>query len=565
MTTTVASALRLLAPAIALLTAAAALAAAPAQAQTETETSANVKFVKNLPYTLRWESTTPEGTDMEFATLTLPGTVAPPALPATPATPAKPKRRTSKRAAYNRCVRRARKVKNRRKRAAAQRKCKRLLRKKSTRRTKGRMTRMDVNPTEPGIQKTFAFAGSYVNGLHIIDVSDPANPVLAADYDCGISQGDVQVFHRPDLGKTFAAYASDDSYAFQADSQCFVEADRMGYKASDADGDGTFIVDVSDPYNPKTVSFVEFDKGSHNQTVHPSGRYLYNSNSNLATDVEPGIEIADITNPSSPKAVTTLAMPIRPGLGSNAHDVTFSADGNRAYVAGVSHTSVLDTSDPTSPKILSSIFDPAVNVSHQAEAITANVPGIGERTLLLVADEFAGATDTGQCPNGGVHVYDVSPELEALPVKLGYWNIADLRPTDMAPSGTCTAHVWQLHAEQKLMIIGWYNAGFRVVDIAELGGVAFGAEGTGMKEIGFGRAVGGSVWSAKAPVASRDVPFTVYSNDQLRGFDAWTFDPKTPERRRGSVGTWYPAGSEPKARARTGTAMPAFRCLLERD
>ena len=54
---------------------------------------------------------------------------------------------------------------------------------------------------------------------------------------------------------------------------------------------------------PKTVSFVEVKQGSHNGTVHPSGKYYYNSNSDLITSPVPAVEIADITDITKPKLI----------------------------------------------------------------------------------------------------------------------------------------------------------------------------------------------------------------------------------------------------------------------
>src|SRR3712207_1692831 len=129
-------------------------------------------------------------------------------------------------------------------------KCKKLLRKKA----KARRASMDVNAAKAGVQRTFAFAGSYYNGLQIVDVSDPENPRIVNNYDCGLAQGDVQVFTRPDKpGRTYVAYAADDPYAFQPDSKCAVEAAQAGFDAEA--GSGTFIIDVTDPANARTISY----------------------------------------------------------------------------------------------------------------------------------------------------------------------------------------------------------------------------------------------------------------------------------------------------------------------
>ena len=511
------------------------LAAAPAAAQDAPETSANVKFLENNAYPLKYDMPAQEGTDLEFGTITVPAAAAAaPGAPAAPATPPVKPIASRKKAAQKRyaaCVKKAGKrfkgKRNAKKRARAIKACKRRLR------SARQLRRLaDVSAERAGVQRTYSFAGSYTNGLHIYDVSDPTNPELVTHYDCAISQGDVQVFERKDLGgRWFVTYTSDGG-ADNLDSACVLEADKAGFDASGKNGSGTYIIEVTNPAEPKTVAFVHYAKGSHNMTVHPSGKYLYNSNSDLVTDPTPGIEYTDITDITKPKELGVFDIVPLPGLGSNAHDIWFNADGSRAYVAAVTSTIILDTSDPANPSQISRIPN-EYNVSHQAETLEAEIPGLGKRTVLIVADEFAGATGTNQCPNGGLHVYDVSPDVEALPVRLGYFNITMAGPTDVE-LGRCTAHVFQLHRSENLMLIGWYNAGFRVLNVAELAGVSFGAQGTGIKDVGFGRWAQGEAWAAKTPRASAKEPFTVYTNDTIRGFDAWQVDPSKPARRSAS-------------------------------
>ena len=487
---------------------------APAGAQeTEMIGTENFAHVKNLQYEKRYETEANGGSDIEFAELTIatPATAAP-----APAAAPKPaaRKKASKSKRYRACTKKAKRKKGAA-RKRAMKKCKKLLRKKA------RRSNLDVNATKAGVQRTFAFAGTYYNGLQIVDISDPENPRIVNNYDCGLAQGDVQVFTRADQpGRTFVAYAADDPYAFQPDSRCAAEAAAAGFDAEQ--GSGTFIIDVTDPVNAKTVSYVFFEKGSHNQTVHPSGMYLYNSNSDLVTDPEPGIEVADISDLSKPKIVTTLPLDIRPGLGSNTHDIWFNADGTRAYGAAVSQGVVIDTTNPAQPEVISSIFDPTVNVWHQAETIEAEVPGLGKRTLLIGADEFAGATPTGQCPNGGLHVYDVSPDVEAAPVKMGYWNFDDVRPTDDGLN--CTAHVFQIFRDQAIMLIANYNGGVHVLDLTSVAGIGAGSTSLGISELGNARFTDSNAWAVKAPTFNREGVSYMYANDQNRGFDVFRFD-----------------------------------------
>src|SRR4051794_14972934 len=487
------------------------IAAAPASAiEDQMIGTPNFTHVANLQYEQRYDSGGNHGSDIEFGELTVSGPAAPAAAPPAPAAqkPAK-KRRAS-------CVKKAKRKKGKTRKRALK-KC------KKAKHRKARKASADANPSQPGVQHTFAFAGTYYNGLQIVDINDPAHPVIVNNYDCGIAQGDVQVFHRPDYpGHTFVAYAADDAYSFQTDAACATEATALGFDVETSGGSGTFILDVTDPVKTHTVSFVPFAKGSHNQTVHPSGMYLYNSNSDLVTDTDPGIEVADIHDLAHPKQVAVVPLPIMPGLGSDSHDISFSPDGTRAYSAAVSQGVILDTTDPANPKRISSIFDPTVNVWHQAETVEAEVPGLGKRTLLIGSDEFAGATPTGQCPNGGLHIYDVTGQLEAAPVKLGYWNFDEVRATE--DGGNCTAHVFQLFRDQAIMLIANYNGGVHVLDISSLAGVGAGANSLGIKELGRARFTDAETWAAKSPHFDRNGVSYIFGNDEVRGLDVYRFD-----------------------------------------
>ena len=233
--------------------------------------------VANIQYADRFGTGKNQGTDLEFATLTVPGSET------TTDTGTKDK------------------GKGKRPKAAAP----------------SAPVEGDVDPKAAGIQRRYAVAGSYDNGMHIIDVTDPTAPVVTGRYDCGISQGDVQVFTRD--GRTYATYTMDAAYALKEASQCVTETKALGLwegtgagspLAVDPFGDfgragiGTYIADITDPANPVTVSYVASEKGSHNQTVHPSGKYIYESNSQLyTTAADAGIEVFDISNFAAPTRV----------------------------------------------------------------------------------------------------------------------------------------------------------------------------------------------------------------------------------------------------------------------
>jgi putative cell wall-binding protein len=412
------------------------------------------------------------------------------------------------------------------------------------------------DPVGEGEPRDFALAGTYRNGLQIIDITHPENPEVAAVYDCAMAQGDVQAFRQGD--RTFAAYTADviSSHTF-LESQCYAD---VGF---DEDGDkseayGTFIVDITDPYDPQTVSFVPVRKGSHNQTVHPSGEWMYNSNSSLVTSPPPyGIEIIDLRDIEHPEVVGELELPLFAGLGSESHDITFSTDGTRAYSAAVSQTHIIDTTDPANPEIITTIRNPAIDVHHQSDPIT-----IGDETFLVITDEQAGAIETGDCPGGGLYVYDITDEES--PSFAGAFFIPEIRPA-VNPDGSvarCTAHVLRMHPDEGIMTIAWYNGGVRVIDISTLAGLSLGS-GSGMEEIGFYRFDDSDLWSAKTNRFAEDGSFYIFGNDVRRGLDVFHFD--ASDTAVETAGTWLtPAEVHALVEARPERTEPltAPYCLL---
>ena len=374
--------------------------------------------------------------------------------------------------------------------------------------------------------RQYSVAGSYENGMQIVDITSPANSRIVGKYDCDILQGDIQVFTQEQrAGRTFATYTAD---AFgNEDSACYREAEALGFDAIDETRSpggrgkqGTFIADITRPSKPRTVSFVEVPQGSHNQTVHPSGDYLYNSNSDLITSFQPAIEVFDIRALDRPKKIAEVPLPTRPGLGTESHDITFNEQGTRGYSAALSQGIILDTTDPAAPSVLTSFLDPAINVWHQADPVT-----IGDRDFLFVEDEFAGAAGGPVCPSGGFHIYDITQDKELAPEKVGYWNIDDAGPTS-DPTSTCTAHVFDIHEAEQLMTVAYYDGGVRVVDLSRLEGISLGdtdLSGEGMRQIGFYRFSNSDTWAVKTPRIEKDGSFHMYGNDIKRGFDVYRF------------------------------------------
>ena len=367
--------------------------------------------------------------------------------------------------------------------------------------------------------RDYAFSGTYRNGLQVVDITDATKPALVATYDCKVQQGDVQVFAQGD--RFYVAYAVDNGYTNTL-SACYTDA---GATKPDP---GTIIVDVTDPAAPKSVSFIKVNRGTHNTTVHPSGQYLYNSNSE---GTKGGIEIISLADITRPVIVNTMPLPGK----EDSHDITFNADGTRAYSAALDHTAILDTTDVAAPKVLGFIEDPTITLHHQADPVT-----VGDRTFVIINDELNGAGGNEYCPGGGLHVYEVTGALELAPKKVGAFFAPDVTAAQgsrggLATTVTCTAHVFRIYPEQGILTIAWFGAGVRVIDLNGLEGYSAGVvpqAGSltpGMKEVGYFRFTEDSdAWAAKVHRFDEDGSAYVFSNDQTRGFDVYRYNAKAP-------------------------------------
>ncbi len=335
-----------------------------------------------------------------------------------------------------------------------------------------------------------------IGALRLFDLTaNPAKPPLVGFLPCNVTQNDVQirgtiVFMGVDGGVKSAP--------------CF--------PAGVTPALGVIAVDIADVRHPKPVGFVKIAYGAHNTTLHPSGKYLYVSDSELTPKTSGTttgrlgrINVVDVTNLKKMKEVFTLDLP----TGLSSHDISFNKKGTRGYSAALTETLILDTTVPTAPSIITRIVDPAVNISHGAD-LTAD-----EKTLY-VTDEQAGAAANGVCNVGGVTVYDITNEL--VPVKTGFYAFNpqnSLTATTNSGVLTCTAHVLDFGPANRTFSNAGYAAGVRIVDTLNRIGVP--------EELASFTPLDADTWSAK----QYKNPRYLYANDLARGFDVYRFVPGT--------------------------------------
>jgi hypothetical protein len=332
-------------------------------------------------------------------------------------------------------------------------------------------------------------------GLRIINIDKPERPKLTGFLSCPVSQNDVQVRGSLVLMGVDGGVSGSDS-----DAPCFsqIHADAKL---------GLLVLSIADPAHPRTLGFVPIPTGVHNSTWHPGGRYVYISDSELTPGLTPipggRIYIVDVANPRAPKLVSTFALP---GDRMSTHDITFSRNGKRAYVAALQETYILDTSKPAEPAIVSRIEDPSINISHGADPTP-------DGKYLLITDEQAGAAANGVCNVGGVHVYDISNEL--VPLKVGFYVLDPTNSVTATSNGnlTCTTHVLDYGPDGRTWTNGDYAAGVRIVSATALVGRP--------TELAYFTPDDADTWSAK----TYKNPRYVFANDLNRGFDVYKWTP----------------------------------------
>ena len=204
----------------------------------------------------------------------------------------------------------------------------------------------------------FAYLARFgVNEINIVDISNPAAPVLAATYDSGVGGASAQ--------------------------DVKVENGLM-YVGLENTNPGAQIVDVSDPFMPVKLTDITVRTAVHNVFIDNGWLYLVDSQLNQ-------VDIVDLRNydpANAPAVISSFAYRLT-GVGNQfVHDITVQ-DG-RMYVSAWDSIRVYDVSNlaTTMPTLMGSAPGNAV---HAAWPTTDN-------RFLVVSEERAG---------GGLALYEL--------------------------------------------------------------------------------------------------------------------------------------------------------------
>ncbi len=362
--------------------------------------------------------------------------------------------------------------------------------------------------------------GSY-DGFRLIDISQPTAPRLIADVECRGPQGDVSiwenlVFVSVDRPQTTPRCNSEDA---EKVDPLFVPP-QGGWE-------GIRVFDISQPRQPRLVTSVATDCGSHTNTLVPDLEHhrllLYVSSYALAVqpDLAPGctnphghISVVEVPL-DDPATASVIAEPhlfdtpvwkVWPGAPegyedtAGCHDITIYEPKHLAAAACMSEGQIWDISDPVHPVTLAHVDLGDVSFWHSAAwSSDGSVVAFGDENLAP-----AGCTDA---PLGAIWFYNVddpaAPQLE------GRFSLDRYQGSEI-----CSAHMFNVipGIDRDLLVSAFYAGGTSVIDFTDP---------TQPEEIAYfdvGGRTPGDEW------ASYWYNGYIWASDHLRGLDVFQLD-----------------------------------------
>lgn len=381
----------------------------------------------------------------------------------------------------------------------------------------------NVPRSAPATQSDLAFDGRLVyagnyQGFRVIDVSDPEAPRVVTDFRCNGAQGDISVY------RGLAFQSVDTPQSKGGCDSTNVTASTPGMF------EGVRIFDVSNPADPKLITSVPTDCGSHTHTLvpdpangrvvvyvssYPLGTAAQGPNCKRAEDGGGHSKISVIEVPlANPAAATVTPYHLDAGtqwatyLGAYTfracHDISVNTAIKRAAAACMSEGQVWDISDPLAPVFLYRYDNPAIKPENVDLFHSASFSWDG-RTVAF-GDESGGG-GAARCTNpdddqGRIWFVELATGKE-----LASYKVPRSEP------GTCTMHNFNFIPVKgrNVLVSSAYTAGTTIVDVDKLVAGADEAQA----EVGFYKPSGANTWS------SYWYNGFVYGNDILRGLDVF--------------------------------------------
>ncbi|PDP84576.1 hypothetical protein CQJ94_26195 [Glycomyces fuscus] len=311
----------------------------------------------------------------------------------------------------------------------------------------------------------YAIGGNY-DGFVVYDISDPENPSRVSTVVCPGSQGDVSV--SGDLLYLSVDYP-------RADSECGAPA----VSATDSDGfEGIRIFDISDKADPRYVSAVRTDCGSHTNTLVPGEDgerdYVYVSSYSPSKDFpncqppHDRISVVEVplADPASARVVSEPVLLPDGGHGTTTgcHDITAYPERGLAAAACLGDGLLLDIADPVNPVVVERVSDPNFAFWHSATFTN------DARNVIFTDELGSGYAATCTAETGPERGADAVYSLDqnGADPKLEFRSYYKL-PRHQSETENCVAHNGSLIPVpgQDYFVQSWYQGGVSVIDLSD--------------------------------------------------------------------------------------------------
>jgi len=198
------------------------------------------------------------------------------------------------------------------------------------------------------IKGDYAYIATQDNGLQVVNINDPTNPILVgtcptydkaydvfisgnlaylADYTGDISGNNFLVI---DVTNPSSPFILSDCATSDVTRSVYVEG-NYAYVANGPSG--LTVVNITDPYNPINEGVLDTDGIVYDVVVE--GNYAY------VADGSNGLNIVNITNPTQPELVSNYV--------TSSLAVKIKIEGNYAYVVDTDGLFVINITNPTVP------------------------------------------------------------------------------------------------------------------------------------------------------------------------------------------------------------------------
>lgn len=282
----------------------------------------------------------------------------------------------------------------------------------------------------------------------------------------GTSILDVSDVSRPTVVRQWASPPNSHTHKVQvADGLLLTNHER--FRSDDPWSAGMAVYDLSDPFDPVQIGFWDSTGEGVHRIVYEGGRYAYLSATPDGFNGRIWV-IVDLDNPEHPQEVGRWWWPGQWVGGGEEQSWPAEQDwnthhgmvsGDRAYLGLWDGGMVtLDISDPTDPKLVSQLNWDEGGETHTCLPLSRNI--------VVVTDEATSDGCVG--PPHMVRVVDISDERDPRVIAIGPEPEGDFCDRGLRFGAHC------LHENRpgsyqsnELMFVTYFNAGLRVLDLAE--------------------------------------------------------------------------------------------------